>query len=69
MFAVFSIALTAFNVFIFFRLDAGIQMEEIPKQNSLDLEKLKETNAYYQNKVVQFEAILRGAATPADPSL
>ena len=63
------------NIFVFIKIDKGeifvVKDFEDGEVRSLDVEKLKSTVSYYNNKALKFEGILNGIdrATVVDPSL
>jgi|SRR3989338_7295529 len=61
------------SVFIFIKIDKGeiFVVEKLvgEKKNTLDLNVLRETVSYYQNKALEFESIKNTKTPSVDPSL
>lgn len=71
--AVLIVLVSLLNAYMFFKVDKSeifVVEEPTGEENTLDLEKLKETTRYYQNKAMEFERIKKATNTPVvDPSL
>ena len=69
---VFILIVSILNLALFVQINRGeifvIEEKDNAPQHTLDLEKLRETNAYYQNKALGFERIKKATSTPiTDP--
>jgi len=71
--AIFALCSIALSTFIFIKIDKGeiflVEKTTEDSAESLNVEKLKETNSYYKNKALEFERIKNSNPAHVDPSL
>ncbi|MEK7177014.1 MAG: hypothetical protein AAB719_01850 [Patescibacteria group bacterium] len=70
--AVLAVLIIALSIFTFIKIDKGeifSANESVSENGGLDLNLLKETASYYENKKLEFERIKSSNPTGIDPSL